>query len=424
MIIIQKRAAAAGLTYLYELDFTSATNQDFNDGDTLDTTAEGAITGTCDCKIIDGDMDIVSGVFEITGQTTYTVNDLALYGQTSMTVSPGVCCRVDYSGSPGQHWQGWEQVNTHPYVNTPSVWNNASYWIPGVTQMSCKTKTGSDTSILLIVGGCDAANTGDYYIGGVDTLSNFTYGVMFLLKDNQRTSWQLMSVSNTYNLTSSDYYNMTVHQDVDIKKLKIPDSHNFFTEVGTNLYVNVSRWSGNNGDLISSEYTPDVGSDWPNDNFDIVPGGGAVHCNSASDSIITHNAEPIIVTKIKTPASGTTPYGLIYRHSDSSNYWYAKVTPGTGVELLEINAGSPTSRGSMTPTLSTSTTYLMTVNASGTDHHRVNLNGFINSGGSSFNSTATGSGFKDEGTSNAEFGPMYLFAHTSSAFDAFVDAIT
>jgi hypothetical protein len=128
------------------------------------------------------------------------------------------------------------------------------------------------------------------------------------------------------------------------------------------------------------------------------------------------NGDYVIEAQVTTPASGTTPGGLIVRFSDTSNYWYVKITPGTAgtdLELVEVNDGTPTTRASADVDFAADTEYRISVVCEGDDEWRV----FVDDAAeltytttNTFNATETVIGLRDEGDDNFKFDGVLVLA--------------
>lgn len=127
-------------------------------------------------------------------------------------------------------------------------------------------------------------------------------------------------------------------------------------------------------------------------------------------------ADVLYQITITIPGAGTTPGGIDIRLSDTSNYWYLKITPGTvgtDFELVEVNAGVPTTRASADIDWVAATDYAIMVAVEGDDEWRVfvdDVSKFTYTTTNTFNSTATICGVEDEGDSNFQFDDLLLFS--------------
>lgn len=128
------------------------------------------------------------------------------------------------------------------------------------------------------------------------------------------------------------------------------------------------------------------------------------------------NGDYLIEIDITTPGAGTTPAGLIIRFTNTSNYWYIKMTPGTAgtdFELIEVNAGVPTTRASSDEDFAVATLFNVKIAVEGDDEWRIFLDdtvAFTFTTTNAFNENATIIGCRDEGDDNFIFDNILIFA--------------
>lgn len=114
--------------------------------------------------------------------------------------------------------------------------------------------------------------------------------------------------------------------------------------------------------------TSDTGNVWTVQQGDIDVVSNAAKGINAANNIATINVVDanVRVRGTVTLNSANQEAGIIIRYTDASNYWLvsAKATANE-FKIVEYNGGTPTTRASAAPTISTATAYLIEVEANG-----------------------------------------------------------
>jgi hypothetical protein len=120
--------------------------------------------------------------------------------------------------------------------------------------------------------------------------------------------------------------------------------------------------------------------------------------------------------EVLTTAAGVTQAGIVFRWVDSSNYWRAWIKSSlTAVVLEEVVSGTPTTRGSLSTSISASTAYTLRVVASG-NTIQVYLNGAL---ATTYTAAATGLTATQHGLGSIENMGMPSNASAHDDFTAF-----
>lgn len=135
----------------------------------------------------------------------------------------------------------------------------------------------------------------------------------------------------------------------------------------------------------------------------------------------TGAAEGIIKVTFTTPASGTDPAYIIFRYTDTDNYWCVKIipgTPGNDFQLIEVNAGTPTVRDEDDCDWVASSEYTLHISFYDNKYIVNYYKGYYSQSGTkeltytdagSFNVTATKVGLQDSATSNFAFNGLAVY---------------
>lgn len=190
------------------------------------------------------------------------------------------------------------------------------------------------------------------------------------------------------------------------------------------------------GALGTSETSGPDGESVPARSWTTVSGTWAVSSSKAvasSAGIVilpsVGSGDYAIQAQVTIPAAGTTSGGLVVRYTDTDNYWYIKITPGTAGDdffLIERNAGVETPRGSADVDWVAGNTYYINVVCSGTSEWRVFqyvLPSIVYTSVNTFNATATVIGLRDEGNSNFKFDNVIVYPRGTGGEFSYLESV-
>jgi len=199
--------------------------------------------------------------------------------------------------------------------------------------------------------------------------------------------------------------------------LWLPTQLAYDTFTRANGAIGVSEVTGPDGQAVTARtYTDQVGT-WD------ISGNTAVATVLGIVILPTLHADVVLQATLTTPGAGVTPGGIIVRWLDANNYWYVRVTPGTAgndFDLVEVNAGVPTVRGTADEDPAAATAYVITVITYGQTID-VFWNQFrrIHYTTAALNETQSIHGLRDEGNSNFVFDNLLVYPRgTGGEFSA------
>lgn len=243
-------------------------------------------------------------------------------------------------------------------------------------------------------------------------------GAYLYIKGGIYTTYTLLWIDNTL-ATSPVYPAASIsNADLSFNYIRVPDAlflptpsaYDTFTRANGN--PGSSEGTGPDGQSTPARIWTEQSGDWEISSNKLQTAAGGAGIATIQIGV----ADVLYQATITTSGAGTTPAGLILRYSDTSNYWYLKITPGTAgtdLELVEVNAGAPTTRASADIDWAVSTEYEIVVVCDGDDEWRVyvdNVASFTYTTTNTFNETATIYGVEDEGNTNFLFDDLLLFS--------------
>lgn len=406
--------------YLYKATF-QVIDQVLSDGAL--GPSEGFEIGAWDLHQVDGTAQIVGNVLQFEPQTTPSINDHILQGTTAIARTFGLPFKI-VTNSTNLTWRmGFTDTLNSLWSKYPHIYLVSSELSVNSSSNYEKMTNPSPKEIICVLGGFNSS--GEPYKQG-DTKANFLYGARFFLKTGSGSlhpTYELVAVEHRFNEPSLYPAMLNYNQNVFMTELKVPDPSYYVVPDSMMEPKNLSLFDAANGTDVAASYVPDVGAGFTAYNGGVaeVQSSEAVF-TTAGDMIITAEGDGIFNQPIRMPASGSTPGGILFRQSDANNAWYVKITPGgsPNLELIEINAGVPTQRAFTTITLNASTTYWFLVTFKGDNNVCIDVDGtrrLLYSTTNTFNQSATGVGFKDEGANNFGFPHTAFFDKARAQYE-------
>jgi len=244
--------------------------------------------------------------------------------------------------------------------------------------------------------------------------------VYWIARDTPSSVWKLYWMT-AFALDSPLYWgSITYHNasDNEVPFVRVPDALWLPTPLAYDTFTRA------NGAVGSSEAIGPDGQTVAARTYTTQSGTWAINTNAleaTAAGILTLpslHADVLFKAKLTLPASGTDPAGIIVRWTNSNNYWYVKVTPGTAgndLELIELDDGSPTVRGSADVDWSPNGEYFFAVM---TDGQTIDVfwddTREIHYTSAALNETATIYGLRDEANSNFIFDDLVIFPRGTS----------
>ena len=420
----------AAVKYLLRATF-DAPDQGFANGQVLKTAAVGVQDGQLTVVEVDGTLAISGNKCAFTAQATPAWGDLGFYSQAiTRALGRGLLGTINLAATNKSPLVMWSNAQAISYANADGnsvVFSNVGTILiidsaglgPAVSSYSAST----DYQLAIVLGGYDAANGVPWRSG--QAAASYLYGAAFFIKGGAFTNWTLLwrtSQGNTATLYAA-FSNYDAAGTIELPS-GVPD-----VDLSAVLQPTCLSLFATDGELDA--YTPELGSVWAENTGDWDTASGILR-NTAL-GIATFNsgiANLIYDVKVTMPASGTTAGGLIVRFTDTSNYWYIKLTPGTAnadFELVEVNAGTPTTRASADIDWVASTAYNIRVIVAGSTYWKVYVAGvekLTYTTTNTFNQAATICGLRDEGNANfVAFDNAAVFARTSSVYKSTLGAV-
>jgi len=424
------------IKYLLRATF-DAPDQSFSDGQVLDTPAEGVKDGQLTCVIKDGGLSISGNKLSFSVQETAVWGDLGCYSQAITRVfGIGLFWLENISTEQG-HNIGFAKsagifasVDTEiAYIFHPTTLDRLWIYVGGIREGGDFSYFSStDFHLAIILGGYDSGGIA-WHSG--QNKSQYMYGAAFFGKGGgigDGVSWTLLWRTDQGNASPlyGTFSNYNASGTLD--NFRVPDAD--LSAVLQPLVLDT--FTDSDGTSLDA-HTPEVGGGWTEQsgNWE-TQSNKARTATTGGAGIATFDAgvsDMLFDVTVTTPASGTTPGGLVVRYTDDNNYWYVKITPGTDgtdFELIEVNGGTPTTRASADVDWAASTAYKIRVIVDGNDYWKVYVDGtekLSYTTANSFNATATKCGLKDEGDANFQFDNVAVFARTSGAYDAVLGSV-
>jgi len=391
--------------------------------------AEGVETGSIEAVINDGAFDIVNNDIVVTGQSTAAVDDLIIQDATAKPRTFGLCLKMVFKTGANRFYRiGFSDVVGDQWSKYPQI-----YCVS--TNMNVANSSNSElidqNAAREIVIACGGYNSSGVPFQQGDTVANFLYGFRAWMKGTTRhPTWTLVAVDYRFNHASL-YAGCTFwNSNIDgIDSFTVPNS---FT-VPESMFdpEHLSLFTGANGTALTA-YIPDIGNVWSGGDFEIQ--SNSAECSTINGvTNIGHDTFPYtadgkIEYEFTMPASGTAPFGFSYRGSDTSNFWYIRITPGggTNLEIVEMNGGVPIMRSASAETLSASTKYKILLTFVGTNNMRVDINAVLQlsyTTTNTFNSVAILCGLIDTAVSNGVINHFSAWGRVDADYDTQLDSI-
>lgn len=363
----------ADITYLLRCWPTGLTvaNQSYTNGQVIDTTAEGCVSGSLTTTVADGTLatasnKLVSGNHSSSGwgecgvasnSISRVIGRAFFATELPSALTTGlslVSISNEQSINPAKRL--YQIVFDINYTNLSfAVLDGAGYFL----EFGYGQSIGAvNYNLIFVLGGYNSS--GVPYKSG-DTETDFTYGCSIFVK---KTSGDTTLIWKTkYGNAANIFATSQTYNGINtFSNLLIPNYD--FSAVLQPTHLSLFATDGE-----LSAYTPDVGSVWTESSGDWDTSSGKVVNTMAGiatfDPSLTTGMYDVTVTM---PASGTTAGGLVARYTDSSNYWYVALSVGSSnnVVLNEDSGGSVTSRSTASATLNASTAYAVRLIVSST----------------------------------------------------------
>jgi hypothetical protein len=144
------------------------------------------------------------------------------------------------------------------------------------------------------------------------------------------------------------------------------------TGVGGAIVLLADNFQDTAGTALGS-HTMDLGPGWTVSSGDLLlDGNGNAYDDLSNQTNIGQSdsgkANATVTANVTIHSGGTGSHGLVFRFSDTNNYWRITVTPGTtnNFKIQERSGGSLNTRATGSVTINTGTAYTLQVQANGT----------------------------------------------------------
>jgi hypothetical protein len=198
-------------------------------------------------------------------------------------------------------------ITTAGSTNTLGIGNyNSGTPIFSTKQYSISINT--DYTVAVIAGGFNSS--GEAYKSG-DTAADFLYGVAWYF--NNGGTWEL--IARDWRQTAATYYPIAQTYST-VNKAKVD---NFIVAdgdtdlIGTMTPAHLSLFNGTDGDLLTTEYTPDIGNVWTLNAITKIV-SNALHPASATSGGYRNTTETSI-------ADGFFQMSFLWSYINNSNFW-------------------------------------------------------------------------------------------------------
>jgi hypothetical protein len=354
----------------YELlawPLSGTANQNYADGQLLDTVAEGLHAGTLTVVELDGALSVASNALAYTAQATPVWGDLGVYSQAiDRVLGKGILStgRKDATNTFSPQFNQWRtnQAVTDSGASYAIYFNNAA-------QIQIRAVTGG-TSHFPIVGAYAAATNYDFAIvaGGYDVNGqpwyvgqnpvDYLYGASYFIRGGVFAKYTLLWRTSLDN-TATHYAGLAIYNANGTLQ-------NFRVTSGLSAVLqpaSLSTMTAANGTLLPA-ITPEVGGAWTtrSGTFDIQTNRANISVSTGARDVATIEESiadgTFDVVARKTAAVDSGEFGRCLRHTDANNYWMVNADLANNqVELVERNAGIENVRASSAVALTHSTDY-------------------------------------------------------------------
>lgn len=433
-------AAAVGMGFLLRATF-DADNQEFSDGQVLDTAAEGVLDGSLTIKETDGTLAIVSNKLAFTAQTTPDWNVLGYY---SNAITRGIGIALIIKGNYDD--AASHSLTTFDDTEGPSTaYNEAGVYFVNNTDLQPRRTGGgggpvvgtyaaaTDYIIITLLGGYDV-NGVPYRVG--ETKSNYLYGSKLLIRGGIYTTVTLLYIDKSGNQDPLYVAFNNYDADGNSDDVLLPDpatSGGDLSEIHQPTFLNLC--TADNGTALTA-VTPEVGSAMVHQAGTFEIQSNKIEPNSnANNDCATFDAgiadiyyEADIVPINEGSGRLNTPR-LMARFSDTSNYWYLWPNMiNNRLRIVEVNGGTPTTRAETAATINTATEYHLTLIADGQT-----ITAFIDGasrasyGSAALNESATLHGImlykQGNPTAKGTWDNLTVWGRTNANYDTLLDAV-
>jgi len=421
-----KAAAASGVSYLLRLwPGTGVSNQNYTDGQDIDTEAEGASAGQGTATEGDGTLAVVSNKLALTAQSTPAWADLgvafAKTGGGTFTKSLGLGLSNIINLSTWEEMGfGWDSVTT---IGDPDNFiyaiqanaTNGQLDIEGGTAVATGLSASTDYRFFLVLGGYDS-NGVPWYTG--ETAADYLYGAALYLEISSTFyllwRWSDDNTSALYALLASldavgTVYNVIV-PDVDLSAVLQPTA--------------LSTFDAANGTSLDA-ITPEVGGGWTEQsgNWDIQGNTARSDGDSTNAIIDTLESDVIIDCALTTPANARG--SIVARYSDGTHMWLGNVrNPDNDIRIMEVN-GAFIERASAAFVVTDDQTYDLRMICDGqTIDFFIDGGDKISYGLAATNENETTYGLRrDAGVNTQAYNNFAIYPRTSAVYESEFDAV-
>lgn len=374
--------AAPTVNYQFQATWDSAGDQTYVNATNYDLDSEGVEDGDFTAKI-----GINTTIEAASNELKHTLSSAAS-GEFSglvtndLTLATGVLMRIDQkinNTSNGyttaiSEIQGAVSVFPQtgmirftPVTSVPDYlifqYNGAGTVIENYRLTTALTPAANQyDTIVFIFGGHDSS--GNPIFSG-DTASNFQHGCHIFIRENRTGDYKLAIILEEYDLISSA--NIYAHALKSGGTSFIANNDNWKVTDSLTTYLDVLYPVV--GDKFTTTFgTADTGQTWTQQSGTWSVSSGKATCNGAGIATIdasTGAADVIIKAILNT---GTGNPSIVFRWSDSNNYWYVQLDNTSNIyELHEVNGGSDNVRDSASITIANSTDYSLQVRIEGSN---------------------------------------------------------
>lgn len=416
------------LSYLLRATFDAA-NQDFADGQVLDTVAEGVQVSSLTVKEAAGTAEILSNRLKLTATTT-AYDTLGVYATSgiSRVLGRALLGSIEFNTTAARASMAWSISNAGPPSETsmePGLGARGAALLyamnradPG--QVVATFASSVEYQVALVLGGYDASQV-PWYSGAAGA---HIHGSAIYIKGGAYTNWTLLWRSLTRD-TATLYpaiINISAPRISTHGDLRVPDRDLKAVLQPTSL----STFTASNGTSLHA-ITPELGNHWveQSGNWDIQGNQANTASSNAYAAVETSESDLLVDCLVAVRANSTNDgYGLFIRSTDAANGWKITISDFDNVlEMIERDTGSDTLRASTGIAIALNTDYHVRAIADGQT-----IDAFVDAGdkityaSASFNQTATKHGIYTRGGTYGRLDNFACFPRTSALFDAKLDA--
>ncbi len=423
----------AGIKYLLRATF-DAPDQNYANGQVLDTIAEGIQDGQLTVVEVDGTLAIVGNKCAFTAQSTPVWGDLGFYSQArTRALGRGLLSTVNMEATDTEVLVG-EWKDSQDVANTNRIYD---FYLDPSARLYAVVKDGAnpdntlenpivaaysastDYQLAIVLGGYDS-NGVPWYQGQV--AADYLYGASFFISGGTFSSWTLLwrtALDNTATLYAA-FSNYDAAGTIELPS-GVPD-----VDLSAVLQpMCLSTFTADN-DTSLDAITPEVGGVWTEQagDWDIQSNRGNNIDGTDLATVDSGIADCIADVVVRAQNNQAQTNGHVLRFSDTTHHWIVGLNPnGNTLAIQEVDAGITTRA---------STAF---GNESGVDYDvraicdAQQIDAFVDSGNkisygsAALNETETEHGLRTGAETGVRFDNHHIAARTSSVYDQQFDRV-